>query len=164
MDGMRKPRGLGRQRRKVLLDALRAGWTLNRACREAKVDRKSLWRWQQLDPKLDEEIRNAWAEGGDLLEDEAVRRGVHGWNEPVFYKGKQSGSVKKYSDVLLVELLRARRPYKFGDKTQVVVEEHHHHYQAPSRVIVDGGQLMTVENGELRALPSEASKPEPEET
>jgi hypothetical protein len=53
--------------------------------------------------------------GTAALEDEAVRRAYHGVEEPVFYKGVQCGTVTKYSDKLLIMLLKARNPAKYRE-------------------------------------------------
>ena len=55
----------------------------------------------------------------DDMETEARRRGV-GYDEPVFYKGEVVGTVKKYSDLLLIFMLKHRRPEVFADKSMVV--------------------------------------------
>ncbi len=52
----------------------------------------------------------------DALEVEARRRAVEGVEEPVFYQGRQVGTVRKYSDALLSLLLKAKRPGKFTDR------------------------------------------------
>jgi hypothetical protein len=45
---------------------------------------------------------------GKLL-DEAVEVALNGWLEPVFYRGQQCGTIRRYSDRLLIMLLRAGR-------------------------------------------------------
>jgi hypothetical protein len=55
------------------------------------------------------------------MEDEAMRRAVDGWDEPVYQKGEQVGVVRKYSDSLLALLLRGRRPDVYRDNAQVQV-------------------------------------------
>jgi hypothetical protein len=55
--------------------------------------------------------------GTDALEDEAVRRAVEGVIKPVFHQGKRVGTLRVFSDPLLMFLLRARRPDKFADRT-----------------------------------------------
>jgi hypothetical protein len=58
-------------------------------------------------------MRSRRAETGtDLLEDEALRRAEDGVAEPRFYEGRLCGHVQKYSDTLLIFLLKARRPQK----------------------------------------------------
>ena len=60
------------------------------------------------------EFADAWDDaydaGNDRLEDEAHRRAVDGVERPVTYRGEVVGSVREYSDVLLMFLLRGRRP------------------------------------------------------
>ena len=65
--------------------------------------------------------RPAWAdaleEAADRLEMEAFRRAVEGIGEDRFFKGDVVGRVTRYSDRLLMFLLKARRPDRF-DGTQ----------------------------------------------
>ena len=56
--------------------------------------------------------------GGDVLEDEAVRRAKEGVEEPVYQGGKLVGHVQKYSDTLLIFLLKGAKPQKYGDKVR----------------------------------------------
>ena len=69
-------------------------------------------------------FRQAWDEAeeaaADRLEEEAWRRAVEGFDEPVVSAGKlvhdENGNavmVRRYSDVLLIRLLAAHRPRKF---------------------------------------------------
>jgi hypothetical protein len=65
-------------------------------------------------------------ESRDELEAEAWRRGHDGYDEPVVSMGKivrtDDGSpllVKKYSDTLLVTLLKAHHPAKYRDRASV---------------------------------------------
>lgn len=55
--------------------------------------------------------------GYDVLEDAAVHRAVKGWDEPVFdmRRGIEIGSVRRYSDTLLLALLKANRKKFRGD-------------------------------------------------
>jgi hypothetical protein len=59
-------------------------------------------------------------EVADLLEAEAFRRAVHGWDEPVgWYKGKAGGVVTRYSDALLIVLLKALRPNRYKERVEM---------------------------------------------
>ena len=60
----------------------------------------------------------ALGEGIDILEAEARRRAFTGVEKPVYYKGKVVGSTTKYSDRLLMFLLKAHDP-KFRDGGKV---------------------------------------------
>ena len=54
----------------------------------------------------------------DTLEAEARRRAIEGVEEPVFHKGEQVGTLRKYSDVLLIFLLKGARPERYRDNYQ----------------------------------------------
>jgi hypothetical protein len=51
---------------------------------------------------------------GDELESIAVERATVGWLEPVHYQGKVCGHITRYSDGLLMFLLRGMMPEKYG--------------------------------------------------
>lgn len=77
--------------------------------------------------KEDDEFQQAWTEArrmaGDILEDEAIRRAVEGVEEPVgWYKGEPGGTVRKYSDTLLIFLMKGARPDKYVDRQVVTVD------------------------------------------
>lgn len=55
----------------------------------------------------------------DRLEQEAIRRAVDGTNKPVFFQGEIVGFEKEYSDTLLVLLLKAHKPDKYRERSDV---------------------------------------------
>ena len=59
----------------------------------------------------------------DLLEEEARRRAHDGVDEPVWFQGVQCGTVRKYSDTLLIFLLKGAKPDKYRERSSVVVED-----------------------------------------
>lgn len=92
------------------------------------------------------EFHEAWEAaleiGNDYLEQEAQRRAVEGYNEPVVHKGIQAFvrdattgeleldengkpiplTIRRYSDRLLEVLLKARRPEKFRENMKIEAE------------------------------------------
>lgn len=68
----------------------------------------------------DSEFSDAWdaayQDSMDKLESEAWRRAYEGYEEPVFYQGRQVGIVRKYSDKLIEFLLTGGRPEKYAHK------------------------------------------------
>lgn len=74
----------------------------------------------------DETFRTAWEEAreeaADHLEDEARRRAVDGWDEPVFGSGGtgvgtvEVGTIRKYDSTLLIFLLKGARPEKYRER------------------------------------------------
>lgn len=71
------------------------------------------------DPDFAEQVQEAKERAVDLLEVEARRRAVDGVTRHVYYKGEVVGEQTEYSDSLLMFLLKANRPDKFGDKTTI---------------------------------------------
>jgi hypothetical protein len=61
-----------------------------------------------------------------------LRRARDGIEEPRFYEGAVCGHVRKYSDALLIFLLKARRPEKYSDKVTTT-------HQGP-----DGGPITEI--------------------
>lgn len=88
--------------------------------RKQAFEKSGLGRWQ-VHQRLNEDrafaakFLEAWEMGVDALEDEAVRRAVLGWYEPVFSQGMYVGEVLRYSDSLLATLLKANRRKFRGD-------------------------------------------------
>lgn len=69
---------------------------------------------RRADPEFDEAVLEAINQGYDMIEEEARRRAVEGVLTPVFYEGEEVGQVRKYSDQLLVMLLKGYKPKKFN--------------------------------------------------
>ena len=107
-------------RQKAFLVAYLETGNVSRACEVAKVGRSSHYRWLEQDPKYREAVVIAKECAGDALEAEAHRRAIEGVEEPVgWYKGKPGGVVRKYSDVLLIFLLKGLRPEKYRDRVEL---------------------------------------------
>ena len=90
-------------------------------CRLLGIDPSNITRARKKDKDFDIGVRGAIEQGYDLIEEEARRRAVDGVVEPIFYQGEQvmdaygnPSGVRKYSDRLLVELLKAYKPKKFN--------------------------------------------------
>jgi hypothetical protein len=111
-------RGTARKRARFL-ELLALGHSVSKAALLAEVSRAHC-----LELKArDEAFARAWQEAediaADLAEDELHRRAVKGVLEPRFYQGVKCGSVRKYSDRLLLRLLEARRPKKWREGVTV---------------------------------------------
>lgn len=97
-----------------LLEALRRTGSVRLAAREAGVAPDAVARQERRRPALRRAVAEAIAEAVDALEAEARRRAVEGVARPVYYAGQECGEVRHYSDALLLALLRACRPERFG--------------------------------------------------
>lgn len=78
--------------------------------------RTVVYGWQEHDEQFAQEYRQAEIEATETLEAEAFRRAHDGVAEPVFHQGVEVGTVQKYSDTLLIFMLKARNPAKYREK------------------------------------------------
>ena len=85
------------------------------ACELIDLDRTHMYRLKAKSKPFSDAWDEAVQLGTKALEDEATRRAKDGWDEPVFYQGDQCGVVRKFSDTLLIFLLKARDP-KFREQ------------------------------------------------
>jgi len=96
------------------LDYLAETGNVSRAAKASNLPRRTLYSYRATDP----DFAAAWDEaleiGLDALEDEAMRRAREGVEEPVFQGGLCCGHVRRYSDLLLIFLLKSRRPHRYG--------------------------------------------------
>lgn len=88
---------------------------VTRAAELAKVPRSMHYEWMK-DPEYAEAFQAAEQQACDRLEQEARRRALEGVEEPVFHRGEQCGVVRKYSDTLLIFLLKGAMPEKYKDR------------------------------------------------
>ena len=107
------------KKRALFLEVLTETANVVYACKQARLSRRTVYNWRNTEA----EFLKAWDEavelGIDALEDEALRRGQQGFDKPVFHQGKQCGKVREYSDTLLIFMLKARRPEKFKERSQI---------------------------------------------
>jgi len=86
------------------------------------------------DPEFAARVEQTLDEIRGEVEAEIHRRGVKGWDEPVYQKGERAldhdgspASIRKYSDFLLIARARALMPEKYGNKTTVDVNHNISH-------------------------------------
>lgn len=103
-------------REKRFLAALSRGVSVGGAATEAGLSRSTVYEWRAADAGFAARWDAAVEVGTDALEDEARRRAMRGVETPVHYGGKAVGKIQKYSDALLMFLLRARRPEIYRER------------------------------------------------
>ena len=96
------------------LTALRQTGNISAAAREAGVARSRCYDLRRRNPDFAASWEDALEEAADWLELEALRRAVEGTEEDRFFGGHIVGQVTRYSDALLMFLLKARRPGRFS--------------------------------------------------
>lgn len=103
-------------RRAAFLAALAETGNVSRAARAAKASRSRAYQLKADDPQFAEEWADALEIATDALDAEARRRAIDGVETPRFHQGRVAGTVRKYSDSLLMFLLRAHRPALYRER------------------------------------------------
>ncbi|WHZ16004.1 MAG: hypothetical protein OJF52_002852 [Nitrospira sp.] len=89
--------------------------SISSASSHAGVSRRTHLKWKAKDKSFSVACEEALGIAIDSVEGEARRRAVEGTLEPVYHGGKAVGAVRRYSDVLLIFLLKALKPEKYRD-------------------------------------------------
>lgn len=115
-------------KQQAVLASLMEGMTLSDACKAADVPVGTEWNWRHENREgYNPEYRKAYDAlyplATDLLEREAFRRAYEGTDEPVFHEGVVCGYKRRYSDTLLIFLLKARRPEMYRERLDVTHDD-----------------------------------------
>lgn len=106
--------------RQAFLEALSAGWSVTHAAADAGAHRRRFYDLRDADANFGAEWDEAIVMGTEALEDEARRRAVDGWDEPVYQKGELVGHIRRYDSALIQFLLKKRDP-SFRENARVEV-------------------------------------------
>lgn len=115
----RRVRELAHPKRDAFLKAFAENGTLTHAAEAAGCDRSSHYYWMEHDPEYPALFTEAAHRANDSLEREALRRAVEGIEKPVYQGGKKVGSIREYSDTLLIFLMKGAIPSKYRDRVDV---------------------------------------------
>ena len=85
----------------------------------AGVTYRIVRRWQKDDELFSEDCKTAEAMANDLMEREARRRAIEGFDRPVIYQGRITGAYTDYSDARLTTLMKGNKPEKYKERTQL---------------------------------------------
>lgn len=134
----------------AFLEALRNMPVIRHACEAVGINRVTAWRAREADELFAKDWDDAMEEGIDRAEQEAFRRAVVGFEEPVIDKGRlayryeryedEKGqehyrlmldangqpiplTVRKHSDALLAMYLKGRRKKVYADRTELTGAE-----------------------------------------
>jgi hypothetical protein len=149
------------ERQQRFLSFLGETGNVSRSLKLAGTSRPRVYTLRQNDPAF----RQAWDQAeeiaADRLEEEAWRRAVEGFDEPVVSGGKlvrdEAGNavmVRRYSDTLLLALLRARRPGKFNKRlsADIAVTSSAVSFDVRTMLLTKLAQLATHTEAEDRRL------------
>lgn len=91
----------------------------------AGIHRSTAFLHRKQDSEFAEKYTDALERFRDRLEAEMFRRGVEGWDEPVFYRGERATDggepavIRKFSDRMLELLARGNMPDKYRENVKV---------------------------------------------
>lgn len=133
----------------MFLDGLAEGMTPQGASVRARIHRSTAYAWRDSDPAFAAAWERAYTAGTEFFEEEATRRAILGTEEPVWYQGKQVGTVRKPSDRLMELMLKARAPEKYRERVDV---QHSAVAMTPEQLQAARAAGMTPEVEEAAAL------------
>ncbi len=131
-------------KKRAMLKALAKSGNITAAANAAKIDRTSHYVWLKEDIEYVAAVEDAMEQAGDLLEEEARRRAYTGVLKPVYQGGEKVGSVREFSDTLMIFLLKGARPEKYKERVDM-----NHRGSVAMRHRVD---LSNLSNDELDSL------------
>lgn len=117
---------------KFITDVMNFGGNVTKAAEASGISRNEWYRTRAEDPEFHVEWDRAVVLGTESLIDEARRRAYEGVEEGVYHCGKRVDVVRKYSDTLLMFLIKGHRP-EFRDNHRVELTG------------ADGGPIETVD-------------------
>lgn len=112
------------EKRAKFLEKVKEFASVTKACEAVAISRTAIYELKGKDPEFAEQMELAQDVGTQRLEDEAVRRAYEGYDDPVYYQGERVDVVRKYSDTLLIFLLKGRAPEKYSDRVNVTSRVH----------------------------------------
>ena len=105
--------------RALFLAALSKCGNIGESCRAAGIGRSTLYEHRAKSRPFSAAWDAALDEAADVLEAEVRRRGMTGVLTAVYHRGKVVGRVRRYSDTLLIFLLKSVKPERFDDQARL---------------------------------------------
>ena len=98
------------------LTSLASTGVVRYSAKQAGISVKTVNRHRKADPAFDAGCNAAIEESCEVLELAARKRAVRGVSKPVYQGGIQVGSVREYSDTLLIFLMKGNMPEKYRER------------------------------------------------
>jgi transposase-like protein len=110
-------------KKRLFLEAFAQAGTITQAAKSVGINRDCHYSWLSNDPEYGLAFDDAQEQAIERLEAEMLRRGVEGVEEPVFHGGVEVGTIRRYSDTLLIFALKGLRPERYRERISIVTEE-----------------------------------------
>jgi len=141
--------------RSRFLNGSASSWGYMFALRSAGVSYNTFRVHERNDAEFAAQVREAVAQGAQLLHDVCWKRVMGGDLEPVYWQGQIAGYVRKFDTRLQIEFLRAYKPERFkkpgtqvnvGMKSDVfvLIEEQRHELQRINRAWLEENPPTTA--------------------
>ena len=96
--------------------------TLTHAAGAVGIDRSSHYKWMDTDPEYPTLFAAAAAKGKEAMVREARRRAIEGTDKPVYQGGKLVGTIREYSDTLLIFLMKGAMPETYRERVDISMD------------------------------------------
>lgn len=101
------------------LDAFAQTAIMGAAANAAGVSRQTVYQWLEHDEEFSLLFAQAKEDAKDVVRAEIHRRAAEGWEEPVFQRGEEIGTIRKYSDTLLIVRAKALMPEEYRERLDI---------------------------------------------
>jgi len=118
-EGISKTEAAKRARQEAFLEEYKLSATITWAAKIALISRRGHYKWLENDPDYAKAFEEAKIAATDALVAEARRRATQGVEEAVYYKGEVVGTIRKYSDTLLIFLLKGALPEVYRERYEI---------------------------------------------
>jgi hypothetical protein len=103
------------ERKKEFLRLFREEISIAATCRRMNITKNCNFHWCHRDPEFVRAMTRAREDVADNLAAESLRRAYTGILEDVYYRGSVIGQKRRYSDRMLIFLLKWLLPEKYGN-------------------------------------------------
>ncbi len=108
------------RKKRAYLEGLAMTPSFGEAARLAGISARTGWNYRsEASGRFSELLEVALQMGLRRAEDEGWRRGVEGWEEPVYQGGKLVGTKLVKSDTMLIFMLKAGKPEKYRERHEI---------------------------------------------
>src|SRR5574341_2636416 len=96
--------------------------TITHAARACHISVERHYKWLRGDPDYPSRFAEAGKVAADNLVREATRRAIEGVDKPVYQGGKMVGTIREYSDTLLIFLLKGALPDVYRERVSMTID------------------------------------------
>jgi hypothetical protein len=134
------------RKKKAFLAAMAETGNISAAAKIAGIDRHSHYDWLKDDPdgSYAEAYETARIESIESLEKEARRRALTGYLKPVYQGGKKVGTIREFSDTLLIFLLKGAKPETYRDNVHLEIDLRNEAEKVAAEFGLDGVQTSDL--------------------